>query len=185
VTLEAGINRLLVEIAGSQAAEFRASFRRRSSSAVREGLMQAALTSTGDPARGRALFYDAEKSQCVKCHQLAGRGERIGPELTGIGSRFSRVFIVESILEPSRTIAPSFATVMVALKDGRILSGVRVAESDTAITLADQQGQRHVLARSSVEEVRAQTQSTMPEGLEQRFTPAEFVDLIEFLAGQK
>ena len=147
--------------------------------------MRAALTSSGDAARGRKLFFDTEKSQCLKCHRIGDRGERIGPELTGVGGRFSRIFIVESILEPGRTIAPSFETVMVALKDGRVLAGVRAAETDLTLTLADQQGQKHVLAKSSIEERRPQSQSTMPDGLEKRFTPAEFIDLIEFLAGQK
>jgi quinoprotein glucose dehydrogenase len=147
--------------------------------------MRAALTSSGDPSRGRKLFFDNAKSQCLTCHRIGDQGERIGPELTGVGGRFSRVFIVESILEPGRTIAPSFATVMVALKDGRVLAGVRAAETELTVTLADQQGQKHVLARSSIEEQRLQSQSTMPEGLEKQFTPAEFIDLIEFLAGQR
>ena len=147
--------------------------------------MRTALTSSGDAARGRKLFLDTEKSQCLKCHRIGDQGERIGPELTGVGGRFSRIFIVESILEPSRSIAPSFETMIVALKDGRVLTGVRLAETDLTLTLADQQGQKHVLAKSSIEERRPQSQSTMPDGLEKRFTPAEFIDLIEFLAGQK
>ncbi|HKI20494.1 MAG TPA: c-type cytochrome [Isosphaeraceae bacterium] len=147
--------------------------------------MQVALTSSGDASRGRKLFFDTAKSQCLTCHRIGDRGERIGPELSSVGSRFSRVFIVESILEPGRTIAPSFATVMVALKDGRVLTGVRAAETDLTLTLADQQGQKHVLAKSSIEEQRPQSQSTMPDGLEKRFTPAEFIDLIEFLASQR
>jgi putative membrane-bound dehydrogenase-like protein len=184
-TLKEGANRLLVELASSRSAEFRISFRRRSSSAERERLMQAALTSSGDPARGRKLFFDTEKSQCLKCHRIGEQGERIGPDLTGVGGRFSRIFIVESIVEPGRTIAPSFATVLVALKDGRVFSGVRAAETDLTLTLADQQGQKHDLAKSSIEEGRPQPQSTMPDGLEKRFTTAEFIDLIEFLTNQK
>ncbi|MFI5456200.1 MAG: HEAT repeat domain-containing protein [Isosphaerales bacterium] len=183
--LEKGTNRLLVEVVSSRPAEFHVHFRRKSSSIDRERLMRAALTSSGDAVRGRKLFFDTEKSQCLTCHQIGDRGERIGPELTGVGGRFSRIFIVESILEPGRTIAPSFATVMVALKDGRVLAGVRAAETDLTLTLADQQGQKHVLAKSSIEEQRSQSQSTMPDGLEKRFTPAEFIDLIEFLAGQR
>jgi putative heme-binding domain-containing protein len=184
-TLPQGMSRLLVEIVSARSAEFRVSLRRRSSSALRERLMQAALTVSGDPARGREIFFDTEKSQCLKCHQIDGRGERIGPELTGVGSRFSRIFIIESILDPGRVVAPSFATVTVALKDGRVLSGVRTAQTDRTFTLADQQGQKHELARSGVEQERPQAQSTMPEGLEKRFTTAEFIDLIAFLAAQK
>jgi hypothetical protein len=72
-----------------------------------------------------------------------------------------------------------------AARVGRVLAGVRAAESDLTLTLADQMGQKHVLAKSSIEEQRPQSQSTMPDGLEKRFTPAEFIDLIEFLTGQK
>jgi putative heme-binding domain-containing protein len=183
--LAKGSNRLLVEVVSSRPATCYLRFRRKSSSIDRERLMQAALTSSGNAARGRTLFFDTEKSQCLLCHQIGEKGERIGPELTGVGGRFSRVFIVESILEPGRAIAPSFATVMVALQDGRVLTGVKAAETDLTLTLADQQGRKHVLEKSSIEEQRPQMQSTMPDGLEKRFTSAEFVDLIEFLAGQK
>jgi putative heme-binding domain-containing protein len=183
--LARGPNRLMVEVATGRPAEFHLRFRRRSSRVEHERLMRAALTRSGDAARGRRLFFDQEKSQCLKCHRIGDRGERIGPELTGVGGRFSRIFLVESILEPSRTIAPSFETLAVALEDGRVVAGVRAAETDRTLTLADQQGQTHVLARSSIEEQKTQPQSTMPEGLEQRFTPEEFLDLIEFLASQK
>jgi quinoprotein glucose dehydrogenase len=71
-------------------------------------LTQSALTRAGDRERGRKLFFDSDKSLCLRCHRLGDQGERMGPELTGVGSRFSRIYVVESILEPSRTIAPSF-----------------------------------------------------------------------------
>jgi putative membrane-bound dehydrogenase-like protein len=184
-TLNSGSNRLLVQLVSDRSGEFRISFRRRSSSAERERLMQLILGSAGDRDRGRKLFLNTEKSQCLKCHRLGGQGERIGPELTGVGARFSRIFIAESILEPGRTIAPSFMTVAVALKDGRVFSGVRAGETNLSLTLADQHGQKHVLAKASIEEQRTQPQSTMPEGLAERFTSAEFLDLIEFLTSQK
>ncbi len=184
-TLARGSNHLLIEVAAAGTPAFHLRFRRRSSRLEHERLMRAALTRSGDASRGRRLLFDTEKSQCLKCHRLGDRGERIGPELTGVGGRFSRIFLVESILEPSRTIAPSYETVALALQDGRVLTGVRAAETDQTLTLADPQGQTHVLARSSIQEQKTQPQSTMPEGLEQRFTPEEFLDLIEFLASQK
>jgi putative heme-binding domain-containing protein len=144
-----------------------------------------ALDRTGDPERGRKVFDDVEKSLCLKCHRLGDRGERIGPELSGIGGRFSRVTIIESILEPSRSIAPSFDSVTMALKDGRVFNGLRVAQSETVVTLADQNGQKHEIPVADVELVRSQPLSLMPEGIETRVTPEEFVDLIAFLAGQK
>src|SRR5262249_28882067 len=151
--LPKGTHRLLIQVGPTTAAaEFHLRFRRKSATAELERLTQAALTRTGDPERGRKLFFDADKSLCLKCHQLGGRGERGGPELTGVGSRFSRIYIVESILEPSRTIAPSFGTLVVSLKNGKELSGVKVAETETTLTLADSQAQKHVLQKGDIEE---------------------------------
>jgi putative membrane-bound dehydrogenase-like protein len=184
--LAKGANRLLVQVGPTPAVvEFHLHFRRKSAKVELERLTQAALARRGDPERGRKVFLDTEKSQCLKCHRLGDQGERIGPELTGVGSRFSRIYIVESILEPSRTIAPSFGTLVVTLKNGKSLTGVKIAETEKTFTLADNQGQKHLLAKTEVEEQRASSLSTMPEGLEKRFTEEEFVDLIAFLVSQK
>jgi putative heme-binding domain-containing protein len=160
-------------------------FRLVSSKAEHEKLTQAALARPGNAARGRTVFFNVEKSQCLKCHRLGDQGERIGPELTGVGARFSRVYLIESILDPSRTIAPSYQTVLVVLADGKQFSGVKVAETGKTLTLADREGKKHELAKSDIEEQQPQAASTMPEGLEKRLTEQEFIDLIAFLAGEK
>ena len=185
-TLAKGVNRLLVQVGPAEGASaFHLRFRRKSATAAHERLTQAALTRRGDPEHGRKLFFDVDKSQCLKCHRLGDQGERLGPDLTGIGGRFARIYIVESILEPSRTIAPSFGTLLVALKNGQVLTGVKVTETLTTLTLADNQGHKHLLAKADIEEQQPSPLSTMPEGLEKRFTENEFVDLIAYLVSQK
>src|SRR5262249_28596996 len=100
-----GSNRVLVQVGASGAAPpFGMTFRRKSALATHERLIQSALSQAGNVERGRKVFFDAEKSLCVKCHRVGDLGERVGPELTGIGARFGRVYLVESILEPSRTV---------------------------------------------------------------------------------
>lgn len=186
VTMGAGPSRLIVEVTVPEGeAQFHLRVRPKTSTAERERLVQAALSRTGNAERGRTLFVNAEKSQCLKCHRLGEVGERIGPELTGVGGRFSRVHIIESILEPSRTIAPSFESIAVILKDGRSLSGIRIAETDTQLTLADTQAQKQAIPKSEIEEQRPQPQSIMPDGLEKRLTADEFVDLLAYLLNQK
>jgi putative membrane-bound dehydrogenase-like protein len=186
VDLGAGSHRLAVEVAfAAGSPEFHLRFRRKGSSLEHEQLIQMALTRTGDPERGRKIFEDAERSLCLKCHRVGDRGERIGPELSGLGGRFARITIVESILEPSRSVAPGFESVTVALADGRVLSGVRAEESDRTLTLGDREGRRHEIPKAEVEALTRQPQSTMPDGLERRLTPEEFVDLVAYLAAQK
>ena len=131
------------------------------------------------------MFQNAEKSLCLKCHRLGEQGGSVGPDLAGIGSRFSRVHLIESILEPSRAIAPSFETHAVAMVDGRVINGVRITEDDRTLTLGDDQGRTHEIAKSEIDERQAQTKSTMPEGLEKRLNDRELLDLIAFLLAQR
>jgi putative heme-binding domain-containing protein len=185
-TLAKGLNQVIVRVTAAKGtAEFQLRFRRKSATAEQERLALAALSRAGNPERGRQLFLNAEKSLCTKCHRVGDQGERVGPELTGLGSRFSKVYIVESILEPSRAISPSFETTAVTLKNGKVISGVKVAETEAAITLVDNQAQKHVLPRTEIDEQRKVPISTMPEGLDKRFTEDEFVDLISFLVNLK
>jgi putative heme-binding domain-containing protein len=184
--LGAGPHRLAVEVASAAApAEFHLRFRRRGSSLEHERLIRLALTRPGDPARGRKVLEDVERSQCLKCHRVGDRGERIGPELSGLGGRFARITIIESILEPGRSVAPGFESVTLALADGRVLSGVWAEETDRTLTLADREGRRHEIAKADIEARTPQAQSTMPDGLEKRLTPEEFVDLVAYFAAQK
>src|SRR5207302_1924179 len=148
-------------------------------------LTQTALTQPGHVERGRQVFLDAEKSLCITCHRVGEEGERVGPELTGIGTRFGRVYLIESVLEPSRTVVPGFATLRMELKDGRTLTGVKVAETDTTLTLVDLEIKKHELKKADIMEQRPLAISTMPDGVEKRLTEQEFVDLIAYLVSLK
>ena len=148
-------------------------------------LSQLALVEGGNTVRGREIFLNANKSGCITCHRLGDQGGAVGPDLTGAGRRFSRIHIIESILEPNRAIAPAFRNLSVRLKDGEELTGVRVAETESTLTLGDATGQSRVLEKDQIEQLQILELSIMPEGLENGLTDTEFVDLVAFLAEQK
>ena len=56
----------------------------------------------GDQARGEALFFGT--ARCSTCHIVNGRGGRLGPELTTVGSARSRAYLVESIRQPAKQL---------------------------------------------------------------------------------
>lgn len=188
-TLAKGANRVLVQVGEltdkKRDPEFHLRFRKKSAAPNHEELVQAALAKPGNAERGKKLFQDVAKSQCLKCHRLGDQGEKIGPDLTGIGNRFARVYLIESILEPNRTIAPSYETLQVQLQDGRVLNGVRMAETPEALTVGDIKGDKHLIPRKHIDVVRPLTISTMPDGLERTLSADDFVDLIAFLVSQK
>ena len=168
-----------------KAPRFHMRFRRRSSKQEHERLTQLALGSRGNSTRGRAVFEDVKKAACVNCHQLGDGGGRIGPDLSGIGRRFSRIHLIESILDPSRTVAPSYSTVVVALSSGRVVSGVRVSENEKALVIGDNQGKSHEIRKQDIEEIALKKESTMPEAIDKTLTDREFIDLLSFLESQK
>jgi putative heme-binding domain-containing protein len=184
--LAAGTRLIVVEVGpGGKAARFHLRFRRRSSKVEHERLSQFALQSRGNPSRGREVFEDIKKSSCLQCHRLGGKGGNIGPDLAGIGRRFSRIHLIESLLEPNRTVAPSYATIAVVLNSGRVLTGVRISEDTEKLLLGDNQGKTHEIPKADIDEMSTQKLSTMPEGLEKKLTDREFVDLLAFLESQK
>jgi putative heme-binding domain-containing protein len=75
--------------------------------------------------------------------------------------------------------------VLLLLKDGQTLSGINTAETEADLTLIDNQGQKRVALKSDIEQQKPSPVSTMPDGLEKRFTDQEFVDLIAYLTSLK
>ncbi|MCE9529158.1 MAG: HEAT repeat domain-containing protein [Planctomycetales bacterium] len=185
--LVAGENHLTVLLGESKEmpGQFQLRFRRKSATAAHEKLIAAALSRSGNIEQGQKVFQNIEKSNCLKCHRDGSLGEKTGPELTGLGSRFSRIYIAESILDPNRTIAPSFGTLVVRLDSGQVLSGIKIAETENFLTLVDSQAQKHVLNKADIEEQKSSPLSTMPEGLEKKLSENEFVDLVAYLASLK
>ena len=147
--------------------------------------MQFALGSKGNAERGRQVFEDSQQAACLNCHRMGDKGGRIGPDLSGIGRRFSRVHLVESILDPSRSVAPSYSTVAILMNDGRVITGVGISESDDLLILGDQQGKTHEIRKSDIDTVSDQATSIMPEGLEEQLSDRQLADLLAFLESMK
>lgn len=184
--LAKGWHRLFVAIGPTRSpARFHLHFRHKSASPEQEKWVQLALSKKGDSARGKDLFFNINKSQCLKCHRLGMQGETIGPDLTSVGKRFTRIHLVESILQPSRSIAPSYETLLVQLKDGRILTGTKVEENAKTLVIGDKDGKKHTLAQVDIDLRTPQVQSIMPDNLVNQFSAQEFLDLIAFLESQK
>jgi putative membrane-bound dehydrogenase-like protein len=136
----------------------------------------------GDARTGERIFFQAEGPRCYVCHRVGGRGGNIGPDLTTIGAALSTEKLVDSILTPSREIAPQYANWLIATRDGKVHSGVIVEEGfNSTVTLADNQGKLTVIPRTQIDERRALPGSIMPDNLTSLLTPQDWTDLIAFL----
>ena len=140
----------------------------------------------GDAAAGERIFFHARAAGCSRCHQISGRGERVGPELTATAGALSRGRLVESIIRPSKEIAPQFSSWTIVTTNGKTLVGMLVKEEATGEqTYADQKGELFRFKVGEVESRQAQALSIMPDGLPQLMTVQEFRDLVAFLQSQQ
>lgn len=138
-----------------------------------------------DVEAGRRLFYHPNGPGCFKCHTIDGRGGKIGPDLTNVVRTLNRPQIIESILEPSREIAPQYVSWTLSMRDGKVHTGMIVQENEGRLTLGTNEGKTVELKTADVEERVLQKVSVMPEKLFDRMTLQEFRDLLAFLDSAK
>ncbi|MBI5396360.1 MAG: HEAT repeat domain-containing protein [Verrucomicrobia bacterium] len=145
----------------------------------------AMLQQGGDSDSGRRLFFHPQVG-CAKCHPAEGRGGRVGPDLSTIASASDRQRLIQSILEPSREIAPQFEQHVVETKDGQTYTGVWLnAYLDGSLLLSvPGMGQVRIPGPEIVSH-RTSELSLMPEGLENGMTVQDFRDLLAFLLSLK
>jgi L-cysteine S-thiosulfotransferase len=81
------------------------------------GIIRPLAESIGDPARGRVVMIDKDKGNCLACHRVPALSEEpahgdLGPNLTGVGGRFTEAQLRQIIVDPKtffpNTVMPAF-----------------------------------------------------------------------------
>ncbi len=140
---------------------------------------------SGDAGHGREVFFRAGTNSCGACHRVQGQGQWVGPDLSTIGVKYGRDELIRSILNPSAAIGYNFRSAVLALTDGRVITGLPVEETTDRLVLKTANGERVTVAPGSIEERRTSDVSLMPEGLAQSMTDQELVDLLVYLTTLK
>ena len=137
------------------------------------------MTLKASPERGKKIY---EKVQCSLCHRFGDMGRDYGPDLTTLGSRFTRKDIIEGTLWPSRTISDIYAALEITTKGGKKFTGTLVAEDEENVKLQDiGLGLKVSIPKRSIQSRTVSEISTMPEGLLDALSMAEIADLMAFL----
>jgi putative heme-binding domain-containing protein len=134
----------------------------------------------GDPNRGWRTFFGKSSGRCANCHTYQGRGADIGPDLTAAAKRLDRRRLIESILQPSREVAPRYVATNIETSEGRVLSGLSLGagvDGETETFVASN-GEQFTLPIAEIERRDFSQQSVMPDGLEQTMTIRQLADLL-------
>lgn len=143
------------------------------------------LAVAGDAARGAAIFHTGVGVTCRSCHRIGSEGPEVGPSLEGVGRKLTKPQLLESLLQPSKTIDPKYVTWTLVTEDGDVHSGLMVEKTAERVTLRDAQNRLHTVASADIQQLQQQPQSLMPEQLLRDMTRQEAADLLEFLARQQ
>jgi len=138
----------------------------------------------GNSEAGSKIFSGKTEVSCVRCHKIDGNGGEVGPDLSNVGSKRDRKYLMEAIVDPNKEISEGFAQVKVQTDLGEMHVGIVQSETDDLLVLMDADGKRIEIEQDAIEG-RKTGQSSMPDDLIKSLTKKEVRDLVEFLAQRK
>jgi putative heme-binding domain-containing protein len=121
---------------------------------------------------------------CSACHQVAGKGTLLGPQLDGIGQR-GLERLLEDVLDPNRNVDVNFRTTTIVDKNGKIFSGLIRREEGATLILADNKGKEFTVPLAEIDERVKSNLSLMPANVAEILNEREFLDLVSYLLSQR
>ena len=131
---------------------------------------------------GKQVFKVAS---CVSCHRLNKEGQQFGPDLAKLDSaKKGPDHILRSILEPSHEIEEKYYSNTFQLDSGMVITGMVVEENDQMVKVIQNplaKAEAIVIPKNTIEERVKAKKSIMPEGLANKLSREEILDLIAYV----
>ncbi|KPQ09788.1 MAG: monoheme cytochrome c lipoprotein, partial [Algoriphagus marincola HL-49] len=134
-----------------------------------------------DYLRGKAMY---QATLCQSCHTMQGEGGIVGPDLTQLGTRFSKKDILEATINPSDVISEQYHATVFELKDGGSVVGRLVNENEEAYFVSQNPfapDDLREVPKSTVSFTKNSEVSIMLPGLINRLNEEELKDLMAYL----
>ena len=159
---------------------------------IRSQEVNTSAKTTGNPAQGKKLFYG--DGNCSLCHMVAGKGGRMGPDLTSVGGSRTREALIESIRNPSRHLAwgltegtkefpQEYESVTATTADRKQIKGITLNEDSFTVQIMDTAENIHLLEKDKLKSFQKTRESAMPKYEPDTLSDKEVEDIVAFLAG--
>jgi len=146
----------------------------------------------GDAKAGEKLFYG--DANCALCHMVRGKGGRLGPDLSRVGSARSPEYLAAKIRDPNRALAAGlmqpgmewpldYQTVTVVTRDGQSFTGVLRNEDSFSIQFMDQAENLRLYLKNDLQKVTYEQKTLMPAFGDDIIDNAQLKDLVAYLDG--
>lgn len=157
---------------------------------IRSVEVKAPAQPSGNAEHGKQLFNGA--LGCSTCHMIQGKGGRLGPDLTSVGTSRSTEYLVESLRNPSRRLAQGifeamkefpqeYVSVSVVTADGTKLGGVVLNEDQFTLQMLDTREQLHLFEKDRLRLLEKRRESAMPAYDQKMLSDKDLQDLIAYL----
>lgn len=130
---------------------------------------------------GQQLFRVAN---CVGCHRLNNEGTQIGQDLTKLDPKNTPADVLRSIVEPSHKIDEKFQSYAFILANGKVVTGLILEDTGDTLKVTENplaKSEPLVINKEDIEEQVKSAKSLMPEGLLNKLTREEILDLLAYV----
>lgn len=155
-------------------------------SAAAAGSARSVSATSGDPARGRAIFTG--KGGCNGCHLAERAGGTVGPDLSAAGAIRNFGFgpippdvlaLERAIVDPNAEMPPDYRVFQVTLKTGTVVRGMLLNQDTFSVQMHDQAKNLRSFQKSELKD-HGFLPSAMPS-YQGRLTPQEVADVVSYL----
>jgi cytochrome c oxidase cbb3-type subunit III len=158
---------------------------------IRSQEVKSSPTTSGNATHGKELFFG--DGNCSLCHMVAGKGGRLGPDLTGVAGSRTREAMIDSIRNPSRRLAwgltestkefaQEYESVTVVTADGKEIKGVTVNEDSFSVQIMDSTDHIHLLEKDKLKSFKKTRTSAMPKYGADLLSDRDIDDILAFLS---
>jgi len=157
---------------------------------LRSVQVSSSIKPAGNAAHGKELFYG--DGNCSTCHMVEGKGGRLGPDLTAVGTARTVESLVESVRSPSRRLAwgltestkefaQEYETVTVVTPDGQQIKGVTLNEDQFSLQMMDLTEQIHLFEKDKLQSIKTSRESLMPAYNPTILSDRDLDDIVAYL----
>ena len=130
----------------------------------------------GDKEKGKLLFANT----CQACHMVNNVGGALGPDLSGIGTSTDEG-LLRNILTPSAALESSYYKHNIKMKNGSLITGAMIKESDKTLTIRPLGGDDKIIPKDRIQSHTISKNSLMPEGLLNSMSDQGVADIFSYM----
>jgi putative heme-binding domain-containing protein len=136
----------------------------------------------GDEAKGKAVFEG--KGQCGTCHRVNGKGPRVAPDLSDIGTVRTPDALMKAVLDPESEVRHGNRYIRAVTRDGKVINGRRLNEDTYTVQVIDENEKLVSLIKANLREYGLVRRTPMP-AYRDKLTNDEMADLLAYLLSLK